>query len=91
MVTTFPFLWDQLIGVMFGDVFGTPAIAGIFVLLFFYVFGLALRLTLELQIVTMFFATMLVVGSMIGWASTVVFLLASIFIGVFLYYIIWGR
>lgn len=91
MVQTFPFMWDQLIGALFTDVFGTPMIAATFVLLFFYVFGLALRLTLELQIISMFFAVMLIATSLVGWIGTVVFLLTSIFIGVFLYYVIWGR
>lgn len=83
MVTTFPFMWDKLIGLMVLDIFGSPVVAGLFFMVFFYIMSLALRLTLEVQLVMMFFAAMLVLSLYITWLPVAIFVLVSLFVGLF--------
>jgi len=83
MVTTFPFLWDTLIGHVFIDVFGSPMVAGVFTLLFFYIFGLALRLTLEVQILMMFFVAVLIGSIFISWLPIALMMIVGLFVGLF--------
>ena len=83
-ITTFPFLWDTLIGHMVVDIFGSPMIAGMFGLFFFYVFGLALRLTLEVQIVMMFFVAVLLIGTFIPWLPIVLSIVIGVGLAIFL-------
>lgn len=86
MVTTFPFLFDQLISQMMIDIFGSPAVAGISILMFFYIVGLAMRLTFEVQMVMMFFVSMLVVGIFVPWVYPIVALVVGILFAVFVIY-----
>jgi hypothetical protein len=91
MVYTFPFMWDQLMGTMMNSIFGNPLLTGAIVLLFFYILTLALRMTLEMQMVCMLFVSFLVVGIYITWFPTIIFLGVGMFIGLFLYYMIFSR
>ena len=66
-------------------------IAGIFGLLFFFIVGVALRLTLETQIVMMLFAVTLIATIYMPWVLLLIGYVIGILLGVFLISVILSR
>jgi len=86
MVVSFPFLWDELIQQLLLSVTGSPLLVGLIGIFFIGVLGLAMRLTLEIQLIAMFFFIMLIAVAYIPWISGVVLIVAGIFVGMFFFY-----
>jgi len=86
-----PFLWDRLIPVMFESILGSPLLVGGFVMMTLYLMSLALRLSFEIQLVSMFFAAFVILWAYIPAVGMVLFLGVGIFIGMFLIYNLLGR
>jgi hypothetical protein len=85
---TVPFLWDQLIPQLFGNITGSPLITGLVIMLIFYLIGLGLRLSFEIQMIMMFFVLFTVVGVFIPSLAAIMFILVGIFVGMFLIYLL---
>lgn len=86
VVTTFPFLWDELIGQLMLNITGSALLVGLVGIFFIAVLGLAMRLTLEIQLIAMFFYIMTVVVVFVPWLAMVAVIGVGIFIGMFFFY-----
>jgi hypothetical protein len=92
MTDGFPFLFETLAGSMFLDVFaGNAAMLLFFSMFFFIVFGIALRLTNEMVIFSIFFA-MVIISSMLnlGWIISLISLAVGLVIGLVLIKVIFS-
>ena len=86
-----PFWWDAQIMAMLLDIFGSPALLGVFSIFFIFMLGLAFRLTLEIQLLVMLFFIMLFVVPMISWLPVALFLLVGMGLGAYLIYAIFNK
>jgi hypothetical protein len=91
MAYTVPFLFDRLIPMMVGDITGSALLTGALVMMTLFVVGLAMRLTMEMQIIMMFLAVNFLLIYWIPWLLPVVFVGAGLAIGAFLIYSIFMR
>jgi hypothetical protein len=88
---TAPLLWNQLIPALFNSILGHPLLVAGFGLMFFYLMGLGLRLTLEMQIIIMFFASMTIFWIYFPAIALFLYIGAGVFIGIFLIYNLFSR
>lgn len=84
-------LFEVMISNLLMLIFGNPLFIGIFLMLMFYLIGLALHLTGEIQLVMMFLMTYLIITQYIPALSLVLLGVVGIFTGVYLFYRILGR
>ena len=86
------FLWDKLIPLLFLDIIGNPLIIGLVLVLIFYLITLALRLSFEVQVISMFFVFFIVViPNYIQSLQAPLLWAVGILVGISLFYMIWGR
>lgn len=86
MTIAFPFMWDELLNQLLLSVTGSPLLVGLIGIFFISILGMALRLTLEIQLIAMFFYVMLIAVNYIPWLTGFGMIAAGIFIGLFLFY-----
>jgi len=86
VVTSFPFLWDELITQVLFSVTGSPLLVGLIGIFFIAILGLAMRLSLEIQLIAMFFFIMTVVSVFIPWLAWSAVIVVGVFIGLFFFY-----
>ena len=86
IVTSFPFLWDELITQVLFSVTGSPLLVGLIGIFFIAILGLAMRLSLEIQLIAMFFFIMTVVSVFIPWLAWSAVIVVGVFIGLFFFY-----
>ncbi len=95
MTEGFNFLFDRLTGAMLLDIFGGNSFAlFIFFMIFLTAFGIALRFTGELMILTWYFGVVIfltMLTSSLGWVLGLISLLLGIFVGIFLIYTLISR
>jgi len=84
-------LFEDMISNLLLLIFGNPLLIGLFLMLMFYIIGLALHLTPEIQIVMMFLMTYIILSQYLQWLSTVLLGVVGIFLGLYLFYRILGR
>jgi hypothetical protein len=85
---TVPFLFDKLAYVTFLNVFGGPVMLAAIGIFFIFILGLALRLSLEIQLLAMFFMLFGVIALMLPQIIDIGFVIIGIFVGVFLVYML---
>ena len=88
MVETVPLLFDKLFGSMLGSIMGSPTLIALMGMFFFFVFGLALRLTMEIQIIMLYFFSLIILSTLITWIPWVIMAGMGLLLGVFLFYMI---
>ena len=85
------FFFQAAIYNMFIGIFGNPLLAGVFILIFFYIMGVAFRLTFEAQMVMMTIVSLIVINLFIPQLAIVMMLVVGVFVGLFLFYRILSR
>jgi hypothetical protein len=89
MVETIPFLFDKLLGQLFLDILGgNMVLIALIIFLFFGAFGIALRLTWEMQLLALFFLSFLVIGGLglVSGLDIMLMLVVGFILGAFLFY-----
>lgn len=86
LATTFPFMWDKLLPLLINSITGNPILSGLLLMLIIFLLGQVLRFPLEVQLVSMFFGSFIILSAFINWFIPVAVLLVGIVIGMFFIY-----
>jgi membrane-anchored protein YejM (alkaline phosphatase superfamily) len=89
MAYTTPFLFDKLLGQLFMSILGgNTTLIALVIFLFFGAFGIALRLTWEMQLISMFFLSFIVISGLglVSGLDIMLMIVVGFALGAFLFY-----
>lgn len=88
---SFPLLFDKLVYSFLLELFGNPLILALVIFIFIYIFGLVLRLSPEMMILTAYFTSVWVLSILIPEIKPILIVVLGIFVGLFIFYKILAR